>query len=73
MQDEFDDLAAELLQPFKTTEGGERSEEVAGVCDQARADLCNYLEQFRNPRMRRRVTRRDREFQALIKPSSKTS
>ena len=37
--------------------------------DEARADLFDYLERFHNPRMRRRVARRDREFQALIKPS----
>ena len=28
-------------------------------------DLCDYLERFHNPRMRRRVARRDREFSAL--------
>ncbi len=37
--------------------------------DEARADLFDYLERFHNPRMRRRVARRDREFSALIKPS----
>lgn len=40
--------------------------------DEARADLFDYLERFHNPRMRRRVARRDREFQALIKPSAET-
>ena len=40
--------------------------------DGARADLFDYLERFQNPRMRRRVARRDREFQALIKPSVET-
>ena len=40
--------------------------------DEARADLFAYLERFHNPRMRRRVARRDREFQALIKPSVET-
>ena len=40
--------------------------------DEARADLFDYLERFHNPRMRRRVARRDREFQALIKPSVET-
>jgi len=30
--------------------------------DEARADLFDYLERFHNPRMRRRVARRDREF-----------
>lgn len=39
--------------------------------DEARADVFGYLERFHNPRMRRRVARRDREFQALIKPSWK--
>lgn len=40
--------------------------------EEARADLFGYLERFHNPRMRRRVARRDREFQALIKPSVET-
>ena len=40
--------------------------------DEARADLFDYVERFHNPRMRRRVARRDREFQALIKPSVET-
>lgn len=40
--------------------------------DEARADLFDYLERFHNPRMRRRVARRDREFLALIKPSVET-
>ncbi|THD05850.1 transposase, partial [Rhodanobacter lindaniclasticus] len=40
--------------------------------DEARADLFDYLERFHNPRMRRRVARRDREFSALIKPSVET-
>ena len=40
--------------------------------DEARADLFDYLERFHNPRMRRRVARRDREFAALIKPSVET-
>jgi putative transposase len=37
--------------------------------DEARADLFDYLERFHNPRMRRRVARRDREFSALTQPS----
>ena len=41
--------------------------------DEARADLFDYLEWFHNPRMRRRVARRNREFQALIKPSVETA
>ena len=40
--------------------------------DEARADLFDYLERFHNPRMRRRVARRDREFSTLIKPSVAT-
>jgi hypothetical protein len=40
--------------------------------DEARADLFDYLERFHNPRMRRRVARRDEEFSALIKPSVET-
>lgn len=40
--------------------------------DEARADLFDYLERFHNPRMRRRVARKDREFSALIKPSVET-
>lgn len=40
--------------------------------DEARANLFGYLERFHNPRMRRRVARRDREFQALVKPSVET-
>ena len=40
--------------------------------DAAKADLFDYLERFHNPRMRRRVARRDREFQALIKSSVET-
>ena len=39
---------------------------------EARADVFAYLERFHNPRMRHRVARRDREFQALIKPSAET-
>jgi len=38
--------------------------------DQARADVFDYLERFHNPRMRRRVARRDRKFAALTKPST---
>lgn len=37
--------------------------------DEARADLFDYLERFHNPRMRRRVARRDLEFSALTQPS----
>lgn len=37
--------------------------------DEARADLFDYLERFRNSRMRRRVARQDRKFSALIQPS----
>jgi putative transposase len=38
--------------------------------DEARADVFDYLERFHNPRMRRRVARRDRKFAALTKPST---
>jgi len=34
--------------------------------DAARADLFNYIERFHNPRMRKRLARRDVEFQALL-------
>ena len=40
--------------------------------DEARADVFDYLERFHNPRMRRRVARRDREFAALTKPSTES-
>lgn len=40
--------------------------------NEARADLFDYMERFHNPRMRRRVARRDREFSDLIKPSVET-
>lgn len=40
--------------------------------NEARADLFDCLERFHNPRTRRRVARRDRKFQALIKPSAET-
>jgi len=39
------------------------------TCDEARVDLFDYRERFHNPRMRRRVARRDREFSALTQPS----
>ncbi len=37
--------------------------------DKARTDLFDYLERFRNPRMRRRVARQDRRFSAPTQPS----
>ena len=40
--------------------------------NEAKSGLFCYLEQFHNPRMRRRMARRDRKFQALIKPSAET-
>lgn len=40
--------------------------------DEARADVFDYLERFHNPRMRRRVARRDRELSALTQPSVET-
>ena len=33
--------------------------------DAAKADLFNYIERFHNPRMRKRIARRDMEFQAF--------
>lgn len=39
---------------------------------EARANLFDYLERFHNPRMPRRVARRDQEFQALIRPTVET-
>lgn len=40
--------------------------------DEARADVFDYIEQFHNPRMRRRVAQQDQKFSALLKPSVKT-
>ena len=40
--------------------------------DEARTGLFDYLERFHNPRMRRRVAWRDREFLALIQPFVET-
>ncbi|MCB0257744.1 MAG: DDE-type integrase/transposase/recombinase, partial [Anaerolineae bacterium] len=37
--------------------------------DAARADVFEYIERFHNPRMRRRVARQDRKFEALLQPS----
>lgn len=37
--------------------------------DAARTDVFEYIERFHNPRMRRRVARHDRKFQALSQPS----
>lgn len=39
------------------------------ACDEARADLFDYIERFHKPRMRRRVVRQDLTFSALFKPS----
>jgi len=33
--------------------------------DVAKADLFNYIERFHNPRMRRRIAKRDMEFQTI--------
>lgn len=38
----------------------------------AKADVFDYIERFHNPRMRRRVAKRDQQFLALTKPSVKT-
>lgn len=40
--------------------------------DIAKADIFNYIERFHNPRMRRRVAKRDLEFSTFLKPSVKT-
>lgn len=40
--------------------------------DVARMDLFNYIERFHNPRMRRRVAKRDLEFSTFLQPSVKT-
>lgn len=40
--------------------------------DEARADVFDYLERFHNPRMRRRVARRDRKFPVFTKLSVET-
>ena len=34
--------------------------------DSAKADIFNYIERFHNPRMRKRVARRDMDFQVLL-------
>lgn len=40
--------------------------------DAARADVFEYIERFHNPRMRRRIARRDLMFSTLSQPSQKT-
>lgn len=40
--------------------------------DIAKADIFNYIERFHNPRMRRRVAKKDLEFSAFLQPSVKT-
>ena len=40
--------------------------------DIAKAEIFNYIERFHNPRMRRRVAKRDLEFSAFLKQSVKT-
>lgn len=40
--------------------------------DEVRADVFHYIERFHNPRMRRRVARRDQQFSAVFKPSVET-
>jgi putative transposase len=40
--------------------------------DAAKADVFNYIEQFHNPRMRRRVAKRDWEFAVVSEPSVET-
>jgi putative transposase len=39
---------------------------------EVRVDLFDCIERFHNPRMRRRVARRDRRFSAMFKPSAET-
>lgn len=38
----------------------------------AKADVFDYIERFHNPRMRRRVAKRDQQFSSLSQPSVKT-
>jgi putative transposase len=40
--------------------------------DVAKADVFDYIERFHNPRMRRRVAKRDQQFSTLSQPSVKT-
>ena len=40
--------------------------------DEISADVFNYIERFHNPRMRRRVARKDQAFSAFLKPSVET-
>lgn len=40
--------------------------------DTAKADVFDYIERFHNPRMRRRVAKRDQQFSTFTKPSVKT-
>lgn len=37
--------------------------------DAARTDVFEYIERFHNPRMRRRIARKDQKFSALLQPS----
>jgi putative transposase len=38
----------------------------------AKVDIFNYIERFHNPRMRRRVAKRDQEFMNVLEPSVET-
>ncbi|MGQ0529348.1 MAG: IS3 family transposase, partial [Panacagrimonas sp.] len=38
----------------------------------AKADVFDYIERFHNPRMRRRVAKRDQQFSSLSQPSVET-
>jgi transposase-like protein len=49
--------------------GGGKACPGGGARDEAQVDLFACLELFHNPRRRRRVARRDREFSALTQPS----
>jgi putative transposase len=46
--------------------------QVCRTRDEARADLFDYIERFHNPRMRRRIARKDQRSSAVLKPSVET-
>ncbi len=39
--------------------------------EMAKADVFHYIERFHNPRIRRRLARRDLEFSSVLYPSVK--
>lgn len=66
-------LASKLKEKvLRGAQAGARAPHPSLNLDQAQSNLLDYLERFHNPRMRRRVARRDREFKILIKPSVET-